>query len=107
MRHSCGEAQGADAHGGAAASFNALQQRLGRKNVSAKVQGQYPAFVRLYDILFDGAEDVRGLPWTDRRLRLEAFVPKMDPQRFDLSRLIEAKDFDELSEIRSRSSPCA
>ena len=37
-----GEAQGAEAHGGAAASFNALQQRLGRKNVSAKVQGQYP-----------------------------------------------------------------
>ena len=27
-----GEAQGAEAHGGAAASFNALQQRLGRKN---------------------------------------------------------------------------
>ena len=48
-------------HGGAAASFNALQQRLGRKNVSAKVQGQYPAFVRLYDILFDGDEDVRAL----------------------------------------------
>ena len=49
-----GEAQGAEAHGGAAASFNALQQRLGRKNVSAKMQGQFPAFVRLYDILFDG-----------------------------------------------------
>ena len=37
-----------------AASFNALQQRLGRKTVSAKMQGQFPAFVRLYDILFDG-----------------------------------------------------
>ena len=52
--------QGAEAHGGAAASFNALQQRLGRKNVSAKMQGQYPAFVRLYDILFDGDEDLRA-----------------------------------------------
>ena len=40
---------------GGAASFNALQQRLGRKNVSAKMLGDYPAFVRLYDILFDGA----------------------------------------------------
>src|SRR3712207_9468932 len=29
-----GAFQGADEHGGAAASFNALQQRLGRKNVS-------------------------------------------------------------------------
>jgi DNA ligase-1 len=30
-----GEAQGADVHGGSAASFNAVQQRLGRKNVCA------------------------------------------------------------------------
>ena len=59
--------QGADAHGGAAASFNALQQRLGRKTVSAKIQGEYPAFVRLYDILFDGDEDLRELPWRERR----------------------------------------
>jgi DNA ligase-1 len=91
----------ADLHGGAAASFNALQQRLGRKTVSTKTQAQYPAFVRLYDILFDGKEDVRGLPWTDRRARLETFVPRLDPERFDLSQLIEAKDFEELAEIRS------
>jgi DNA ligase-1 len=97
----------ADVHGGAAASFNALQQRLGRKLVSAKMQAQYPAFVRLYDILIDGDEDVRGLPWVDRRARLEAFVPKLDRDRFDLSQLIEAKDFDELSEIRSGARDAA
>ena len=95
-----GEAQGAEAHGGAAASFNALQQRLGRKNVSAKMQGQYPAFVRLYDILFDGEEDLRPLPWTDRRTRLESFVDRMDADRFDLSRLIEAESFEALEEMR-------
>src|SRR5690606_25827146 len=33
-----------DVQGGAAASFNALQQRLGRKKVSAAMQSQYPAF---------------------------------------------------------------
>ena len=96
-----GEGQGADAHGGATASFNALQQRLGRKNVSIKVQGQFPAFVRLYDILFDGDEDVRALPWSERRVRLEAFVARLDPERFDLSRLIEAESFDALDEIRA------
>src|SRR4029450_10360519 len=47
----------ADVHGGAAASFNALQQRLGRKSVSQKMLSAYPAFVRLYDILFHGGED--------------------------------------------------
>ena len=96
-----GTDQGADAHGGAAASFNALQQRLGRKNVSARMQANYPAFVRLYDMLFDGEEDMRGLPWTERRARLEGFFPVLDPTRFDLSQLIEAPDFEALEELRA------
>jgi DNA ligase-1 len=96
-----GEFQGADEHGGAAASFNALQQRLGRKIVSAKMLSDYPAFVRLYDILIDGREDVRGLAWSERRRRLEALVPALDPERFDISSLIEARSFEELEEIRA------
>ncbi|MDB5672820.1 MAG: cisplatin damage response ATP-dependent ligase [Alphaproteobacteria bacterium] len=95
-----GAFQGTDEHGGGAASFNALQQRLGRKTVSAKMLKDYPAFVRLYDILFDGLEDLRALPWEARRGRLEAFVPRLDAERFDLSALIEAEDFDSLEEIR-------
>ncbi|HEX8239546.1 MAG TPA: cisplatin damage response ATP-dependent DNA ligase [Allosphingosinicella sp.] len=102
-----GEFQGADAHGGAAASFNALQQRLGRKLVSAKMLKEYPAFVRLYDILFDGAEDLRGLPWDERRARLAALVPRLDPERFDLSALIEASTFGELEEIRAGARDAA
>ncbi len=103
-----GSGQGsAEVHGGAAASFNALQQRLGRKKVSAKMQADYPAFVRLYDILLDGEEDVRGLPWSDRRKRLEAFLPKLASDRFDLSRLIEARDFDHLADIRSAARDSA
>ncbi len=102
-----GNAQGAIEHGGAAASFNALQQRLGRKAVSAKVQGEFPAFVRLYDILFDGEEDLRELGWTERRARLETFSSRLDPNRFDLSQLIEASDFDKLGEIRAGSRDAA
>src|SRR4051812_25929203 len=91
----------ADVHGGAAASFNALQQRLGRKNVSQKMLGAYPAFVRLYDILFDGDEDLRELPWTERRKRLEAFAQRLDPERFDVSQLIQATSFEELEDLRA------
>src|SRR5438270_13334925 len=75
-----GEDQGiTNVHGGAAASFNALQQRLGRKSVSAKMLGSYPAFVRLCDVLFDGQEALRDLPWEQRRPRLEAFAAGLDP----------------------------
>jgi DNA ligase-1 len=90
-----------EVQGGEAASFNALQQRLGRKTVSARMLGEYPAFVRLYDILYEGAEDLRPLGWSARRARLEAFVPRLDSERFDLSALIEADSFDALEEIRA------
>ena len=90
----------ADVHGGAAASFNALQQRLGRKNVSQKMLGAYPAFVRLYDMLFDGDEDLRELAWEQRRVRLEGVAKKLDPQRFDISQLIDATSFEQLGDLR-------
>jgi DNA ligase-1 len=102
-----GEAQGADEHGGAAASFNALQQRLGRKAVTARMQADYPAFVRLYDLLFDGGEDIRALPWTERRARLEAFAGTLDGDRFDLSQVIDAADFDALGDIRAGARDAA
>jgi len=91
---------------GGAASFNALQQRLGRKVVSAKMLADYPAFVRLYDVLADGAEDLRALPWTQRRARLEAIMPHL-PARFDLSALIDAPDFAALSALRDGARDAA
>ncbi|MCW3835174.1 cisplatin damage response ATP-dependent DNA ligase [Sphingomonas canadensis] len=101
-----GEAQG-DAARGAAGSFNALQQRLGRKSVPARMLAEYSAFVRLYDILFDGAEDLRALPWAERRARLEAFAARLDPARFDVSALIEAPGFDALAELRAGARDAA
>ncbi|WP_066799242.1 cisplatin damage response ATP-dependent DNA ligase [Sphingomonas soli] len=96
-----------NAQGGEAGSFNALQQRLGRKLVSAKTLAEYPAFVRLYDILFDGPEDLRTLGWTERRARLEAFAVPLDPEHFDVSPLIEAQDFPALEEIRAGARDAA
>jgi DNA ligase 1 len=87
-------------NGGGAASFNALQQRLGRKMVTAKILTDYPAFVRLYDVLFDGSDDVRALSWSERRARLETAMPRLDPFRFDLSAIIDARDFAHLGKIR-------
>ncbi len=96
-----------EVQGGEAASFNALQQRLGRKTVSAKMRDEFPAFVRLYDALFDGAEDLRGMAWTERRARLEALMPRFDSARFDLSAIIEATDFDALEAIRAGARDAA
>ncbi|MES2120121.1 MAG: cisplatin damage response ATP-dependent DNA ligase [Pseudomonadota bacterium] len=102
-----GEAQGSGLEVESAASFNALQQRLGRKAVSQKMLGAYPAFVRLYDILFDGEDDLRALPWTERRTRLEAFAADLDPERFDVSQLIAADSFEGLEELRTSARDVA
>ncbi len=53
------------------APFADLQQRLNRKAPSAKMMQDFPVTVRLYDILFDGFEDLRPLPFDARRARLE------------------------------------
>lgn len=92
---------------GGAASFNALQQRLGRKTVSKTMLVESPAFVRLYDILAEAGEDLRTRPWTDRRARLEALMPRLDPVRFDLSETIPATDMEALAEIRAGARDAA
>jgi DNA ligase-1 len=102
-----GESQGSGLEVESAASFNALQQRLGRKNVSQKMLGAYPAFVRLYDILFSGDEDQRDLPWERRRMRLEQFAAGLDPDRFDVSQLIEAESFEQLEDLRTSARDVA
>ncbi len=88
---------------GGAASFNALQQRLGRKTVSKKMLEEFPAFVRLYDLLIAGGEDLRGHGWEQRRVLLEDFARRLDPDRFDVSQVIEAASLDELAAIRERA----
>jgi len=96
-----GSHQGGEA--GGAASFNALQQRLGRKTVNKAMLADYPAFVRLYDVLLLEGEDLRPLGWEARRARLEDLVPRLDPARFDISPVIAAPSLDALAEIRARA----
>ena len=86
---------------GVVAPFADLQQRLNRKAASAKMLSQFPLRVRLYDILFDGAEDVRALPFNQRRVRLEAWLARHPDPRLDLSEQIAFASMEELATIRA------
>ncbi len=88
---------------GEVAPFNDLQQRLNRKTVSARMMKDYPAHVRLYDILFDGNEDLRDRGLTERRQRLEAWHKAAAPARTDLSEIIAFSDLAELSALRDEA----
>jgi DNA ligase-1 len=86
---------------GAVAPFGDLQQRLNRKAVSAKQIANYPAFIRAYDLLLDGEEDLRRLAFRERRARLETFVQSAKSPRIDLSPLQPFSTWKELGELRA------
>jgi ATP-dependent DNA ligase len=82
-------------------SFNVLQQRLNRKAVTEKLLAEFPAHLRAYDLLVDGGEDLRELPFIERRARLEALVARLDEPRVDLSPLVPFTTWEELTAARA------
>jgi DNA ligase-1 len=85
---------------GTVAPFADLQQRLNRKAVGAKMLRDFPVCVRLYDILFEGREDLRPLSFDARRERLESWFERTQPRRMDLSEMLSFQTFDDLAAIR-------
>ncbi|MEM8798396.1 MAG: cisplatin damage response ATP-dependent DNA ligase [Pseudomonadota bacterium] len=84
-----------------AASFGDLQQRLNRKTVSRKHLTEFPAFIRAYDLLHLDGENLRPLPFKERRARLETFVADNAFDRLDLSPLVPFDAFETLADARA------
>jgi DNA ligase-1 len=82
-------------------SFNVLQQRLNRKVVSPKLIKEFPIHLRAYDLLGEGLEDLRTLPFVERRARLQALVKKLDDPRVDLSPTIAFDSWEQLTAARA------
>jgi DNA ligase-1 len=82
-------------------SFNVLQQRLNRKAVTSKLCAEFPAHLRAYDLLAEGDDDLRDLPFAERRVRLEAFIAKLNDPRVDLSPLVPFITWPELTAARA------
>jgi DNA ligase-1 len=82
-------------------SFNVLQQRLNRKAVTPKLIAEFPAHLRAYDLLAEGDADLRGLPFTGRRARLERFIAKLNDPRIDISPLVPFETWTALTAARA------
>ena len=90
--------------GPAVAPFADLQKRLGRKSPGAKTLREFPAHIRLYDLLHDGAEDIRALPFAERRAKLDAwFLKQPILGGIDLSPLVPFATWEALAAIRATS----
>ena len=82
-------------------TFNVLQQRLNRKVVSPKLTKDYPIHLRTYDLLADSDNDLRELPFAERRAKLEEFINTLDDPRVDLSPTIAFDSWSALAAARA------
>jgi len=51
--------------------FSAVQKRIGRKTVPKRLLTEAPVILKAYDLLEDAGQDIRALPFAERRARLD------------------------------------
>ena len=82
--------------------FQNLQQRLNRKKAGPKLIKDRPVFIRVYDILINGQDDLRTLPIETRRDAMAALVTHLNSPLIDLSEELIFKTQAELAKWRAQ-----
>lgn len=85
-------------------SFNSLQKRLGRKKVAKSLLRDAPAIIYAYDLLEWQGQDMRGLPFAQRRVQLQEAIgtlPEDAPVR--LSPQVKYQDWGDLIALRENA----
>ena len=85
-------------------SFNDLQQRLNKKKPGAKLMLERPSHMRLYDLLSLDGQNMRSLPYDERRKALEKFTETLSGERFSISEHLEFSDVEELATLRETAA---
>lgn len=82
--------------------FAALQRRLGRKQVSARLRAEVPVRFLIYDLLELDGKDLRDLPLRERRAQLETLLQQCQSP-LELSPLAPAQSWEALHQLRAES----
>jgi DNA ligase-1 len=83
--------------------FAALQQRIGRKNLTAKLLAETPVVLLAYDLLGWAGEDWRDRPLAERRARLATTLAGLNSPQLPLSEIMTAESWSELAALREAS----
>lgn len=86
---------------GTVAPFGDLQQRLNRKTIDAKTMAAYPAAILAYDLLSEAGTDLRSLPLSERRQRLDRLLEAHGGPRLGRSADIPYTEWDQLARLRA------
>ena len=85
-------------------SFNLLQTRIGRKNVTKAILKKAPVVLIAYDLLEYGGVDIRQKPLSERRQLLEQLVNRTaENSALKLSELVPFSTWTDLEEERLQS----
>jgi DNA ligase-1 len=87
---------------GAIRPFADLQQRIGRKKLTAAILERVPVRFLAYDLLEKNYMDLRASPLRERRGHLEELLRKA-PDVLGISGVVSANDWDELAKLREES----
>lgn len=83
--------------------FALLQQRIGRKTLTAKILENLPVVILAYDLLEWQGEDWREQPQAVRREQLEKIVLGFDQPQLQLSPLVTGDSWEDLDRQRAAS----
>ncbi|MDR7209290.1 ATP-dependent DNA ligase [Flavobacterium piscis] len=86
-------------------TFNDLQTRIGRKTISASLLEKVPVILKAYDILEWEGQDIRNLPYSERRLLLEQLYDliKDKTPHFQLSERVLLHSWEDVTAERMRA----
>ena len=85
-------------------TFNVLQTRIGRKNVTKKILESAPVILMAYDLLEYNGEDIRQLPLRERRSRLESLLEECDASEIiRISEVVKCDSWEQLKAVREDS----
>jgi DNA ligase-1 len=83
--------------------FASLQQRIGRKKLTAAILSDIPVRFLAYDLLEEHHSDLRSAPLRERRAHLETLLADA-PGAINLSPLVQSDgDWDDVAQLRAQS----
>lgn len=89
--------------GGQVLPFTQLQRRINRKTVGKKLLSEVPVTFQAFDLLEHNGEDIRGLPFDQRRSRLESVMATVEHPSLAVTDLIQGDSWQTWATTREAS----
>ena len=83
--------------------FSQLQRRINRKKVGRKLLLEVPVVFHAFDLLEQDGNDLRSLPWRQRRDHLEILMSRVQHPQLKITELIPAQSWADWKETRTHS----